>query len=341
MIDHLTDAQVAKFPEYVNKWIAIGLSTSRLEIGRTKQIIENLYTHLLKKPIVPVIIRDSPLSAWIAVCIISLTTDKQIKKRFKDYSDKTFFQLVDTTLAHVLKNPQPNPELLKELVDSGDFEKIKELTKKFVHPYIDGSFSAGYFSFYDYIENELSVKYDAKAEYDAYKATTELGFVYPLDEACVVAQKPEAIHLVNSRLHNPNGPAVKYTDGFQLYSLNGVRVPDWLVETPANELKAEALIKSAELKNVEVRREFIRKIGIERCLAQLHAKVINKEGDYELLQVNVIDNSPRTYLKMRNPSVPEVWHVEAVAPQCETVQQALNWRRYQDPKKSWKPTKIT
>ena len=33
------------------------------------------------------------------------------------------------------------------------------------------------------------------------------------------------------------------------------------------------------------------------------------------------------YLRMHNPSVPELWHVEGVAWECQTVEQALRWRQ--------------
>jgi hypothetical protein len=47
-------------------------------------------------------------------------------------------------------------------------------------------------------------------------------------------------------------------------------------------LKPEDLQKE-ELKNVEVRREFIRKIGIDRMIK--HGEVINKDMDYELIDM--------------------------------------------------------
>jgi hypothetical protein len=46
------------------------------------------------------------------------------------------------------------------------------------------------------------------------------------------------------------------------------------------------------------------------------------------------------YLKMTNPSV-RVFHVEGVARECNTVQQALNWRAYKDINKAWSPSVLT
>ena len=84
--------------------------------------------------------------------------------------------------------------------------------------------------------------------------------------------------------------------------------------------------------NAEVRREIVRKIGIERLCQKLNAKVLDKQGDvYELLNLDLGENLIRPYLKMRNPSI-GTFHVEGVSPDCKTVQEALNWRNKSDEK---------
>jgi len=77
--------------------------------------------------------------------------------------------------------------------------------------------------------------------------------------------------------------------------------------------------------NAEIRKEIIKTIDIVKVLKDLDAKVIDKKDNYELLNLNLQDGRFRPYLKMLNPSV-GVWHVEGVHPDCETVEQALEWR---------------
>ena len=78
--------------------------------------------------------------------------------------------------------------------------------------------------------------------------------------------------------------------------------------------------------NAEVRREIVRKIGIERACQQLAAKVVDRQGElYELLLLDLGDKRRRPYLKMRNPSL-GVYHLEGVHPTCKTVEEALRWR---------------
>jgi hypothetical protein len=132
------------------------------------------------------------------------------------------------------------------------------------------------------------------------------------------------MHFTDFRLHNSNGMSVKFSDGWGIYSLNGVLVTKELVETPAGKLDPKILLTE---KNAEVRREIVRKIGMERLIYKLGAQSIDKSGDgvYELLMFDIGDNRKRPYLKMLNPSI-KTWHVEGVHPDCKTVESALNWR---------------
>jgi hypothetical protein len=56
--------------------------------------------------------------------------------------------------------------------------------------------------------------------------------------------------------------------------------------------------------------------------------LIEKVNGYELWDLSPIllniDYAP--YLLMNNPSLDNTQHLEGVAPECRTVQQALNWR---------------
>ena len=125
-----------------------------------------------------------------------------------------------------------------------------------------------------------------------------------------------------AELHREDGPTHEWRDGFAIYHLNQVAVPEWLVTTREADLDPHKLLK---IDNAEVRREFIRKVGIDRVCYSLNAKTIDTSGSYELLLLDLGDGRRRPYLKMRNPSI-GTWHVEGVHPDCLTVEQSLNWR---------------
>jgi hypothetical protein len=96
------------------------------------------------------------------------------------------------------------------------------------------------------------------------------------------------------------------------------------VETPAEQVDPQRILTET---NAEVRREIVRKVGIERVCYALQARVLDTLGEYELLELDAGEGRRYRYLKMHNPSVPEIWHLEGVDNQVATVREALHWRK--------------
>jgi hypothetical protein len=122
--------------------------------------------------------------------------------------------------------------------------------------------------------------------------------------------------------HCVDGPFCEWSDGSALYSINGVRVPQWVAETKPEEFTAEMFTKES---NADVRREIIRKIGVDRLAKILKATVIDKMDNYELVTFDIGDGRVRPYLSMINPSIGTT-HLEGVRPEIKTVKAALAWR---------------
>ena len=114
-----------------------------------------------------------------------------------------------------------------------------------------------------------------------------------------------------------------------------------------------------KVKNAEIRREIIAVIGIERICFALNAQIIDQQDNYQLVLLDLKDGRNRPYLKMENPSCPEIWHLEGVHPLCKTVRDAINYRRFgrdmvkssgwgrdrkewfEVPTEQWQPEKLT
>lgn len=145
--------------------------------------------------------------------------------------------------------------------------------------------------------------------------------------ANVIALPRPAIRLMGDQLHAADGPAISWPESEEkYYFLNHVHVPGEIVETPTKELDPRLLLRE---QNVSVRREIVRKIGIERVCEELQTESLDRQGDYELLLLDLQDGRTRPFLKMRNPSL-GVYHIEGVAPECRTVAEALAWRNQSD-----------
>ncbi len=160
--------------------------------------------------------------------------------------------------------------------------------------------------------------------YDCYREVLQTGLLYPMETFCIVGNRPSSIKRnTTGQLHSDGSPALQYTDGFKIWALNGVLVPQYLAETRGENINCS---KFAEIDNAEVRREFVRKVGVERILQKVGGEVLDKSGDYELVLIDLKGNTGKwPYLKMRNPSI-GVWHLECVDRTCTTVQSAINFR---------------
>jgi len=194
----------------------------------------------------------------------------------------------------------------------------------YISPYFEGSFDANIWGFYNYFNEVLNINYDkVQRHYDWWCSTVKFGQIFPLDNVCIISQKPIEINQSGTKLHADGKPAVRYADGFSVWALNGVRVPQYLAETPASSLDIEFFKKE---QNADIKAEFIRKYGIERMVSM--GKLIdtweNHEGTnnfewYKKSEYKIIDMSPifttydyLPYLKMRNQTIPEIYHLECV-----------------------------
>jgi hypothetical protein len=102
------------------------------------------------------------------------------------------------------------------------------------------------------------------------------GWWWVRDDACVLSERPLATHTETAggerRLHNPDGPAVVYPDGWAVHAWHGTRVPSWVIDGPTVDLIA------AE-GNVEVRRCAIERMGWAAFIDQAGLELIRQAAD--------------------------------------------------------------
>ena len=257
------------------------------------------------------------------------TKQRTLEEATRDFTD---FQRVilgkDPAPVVLLKSPSECwkavvEESVKGATSKAEEKKIREELKNFLYPYFDCQFWASYFGFYEYFRKECGIDYKNEA-YDVLLRCFEYGMVFPLDTLCIVCQPFSEIHRnAAGALHNEKGPALSYGGDNEIYALNGVVMKKEQVMTPAEQMNPTDIFRET---NVEVRRELIRKVGIERMLAVLPNRLLDKVGNYELFSIDLSDEvKDARYLKMTNPSI-GCFHMEGVDPSIKTVEAALKWR---------------
>lgn len=313
-IEKLTPEQESKLEVYKEKWINIGLDTNRFTKEQTESIINPFYEKILQKKQVPVYIFENPIKAWNGVLLLNIIKNDSIK--------------IDPKIK----------EKIQEELNSGIFSKdqqelLDSINPKidFINPYIYGSFDSWY-SFYDYFDNEV-FKLEKRDLFYIVTELSKLGLTWCCDEFCVVCQKPSLIKMVDGKLHCEDGPAIMYDEDFKVYSLNGVRVPEYLVMTRAEDLSMDFFMKE---KNADIKAEFVRKYGIDRMVSM--GKAIDTwenyksnewwvKSEYELIDMAPIFTNIKyaPHVKMKNQTT-MIYHLEAVPPTIKNLKEAMDFR---------------
>ncbi|RJL22711.1 DUF6745 domain-containing protein [Bailinhaonella thermotolerans] len=106
------------------------------------------------------------------------------------------------------------------------------------------------------------------------------GWWWPREEVCVISERPVEAHTEEFpgfergelRLHRADGPAVRYADGWSLYSWHGTRVPEWVLTDPTPE-------RIAREPNVEVRRCAVERIGWDEYIRAAGLRPVGRAPD--------------------------------------------------------------
>ena len=212
-----------------------------------------------------------------------------------------------------------SPEDMFRVAATYGYEKKKGDT----FDYLGMGYDKGWTAFYEYME-KIGVDFSDIPEWAQWKQINKSGIWTTLlfENRAFVCQRPSKV-LTNpdGNLHCTTGKAIEWIDGTGYYYLNGIGMKEKHILTPAEKLDVKEIINE---KNVDVRRELIRKIGIERFVQNSEAKILDKQGEYELLSIQLSEDvMDARYLKMKNPSI-GIYHIEGV--EGNTVQEALNWR---------------
>ena len=131
-----------------------------------------------------------------------------------------------------------------------------------------GQHEVSWSAFYSFCASELGVTYDAAGseKLGLWQSIAEsCGWWYPYRGLVVACERPAAVHMEPTgtvdgwlgtgtyRLHNDTGPALAFGDGWSVWAINGVRVPQAVVESPETITPEMILAES----NAEVRRVMI------------------------------------------------------------------------------------
>jgi len=355
VITSLTQEQMRRFPEFVEKWKAIGLSTEpanrkEAEIG----VVEAYKAAGLDAP--KIVWCGSPMSQGLVRAIVFNCVPSEVRSSVRDSVgasvwDSVWASVRDSVRASVWDSVRASVgdsvrasvgdsvgDSVWDSVGASVRDSVRDSVWDSVVASGYGQHDAGWLSFYDYFRRVCDLDEQTQKLLGIWRISRNAGWWLPHKKMCWVSERHNILNRDSQgRLHKDGGAALAYPDAWEIYALNGVRMMREHVMTPAEKLDPKKVLAES---NVEVRRELIRKIGMERFMDVCPHKRLNLQGNYELFSIELTPELKDTrWLKMLNPSI-GVWHVEAVAPECSTVQQAINWRAGQK-ETNWEPETLT
>lgn len=315
MITELTEEQEALLPVYEDRYTKIGLTTDRIDRERAVSIVSDVKEKILSLPQTPIIFFNDPMTAWIACSLFSY---EPTNNAAKDNYDQQCVDEIDAVIESIESQVKDND--LISLVKRNKFEILNNGLPSFVWPEIDGNFYSYFFSFYDYMKDELKI--ELGDDYDTFRQILEISLMYPLDNVCILVDRPTLISTnSNGDLHCGDGPALTYPS-FNLYALNGVDMSGAEFVISEKNIDVERVLS---IKNAEQRMQAIKLIGLEKFIDQLECETIASLDEYTLLSISM-EGISRPYLKMINPSSGEV-HIEGIdEDHASTIEQALAWK---------------
>lgn len=144
---------------------------------------------------------------------------------------------------------------------------------------------------------------------------------------CIVCDPPLKT-LTNDRglLHNEDGPALTYKDGYEVYALNGVVLPSYVI-ADSSEITVEKIDKE---QNAEIRRIMVQRYGIEKYIEDSGAREIDSDEFGVLYKKEQSMDEPIVVVKVTN-STPEPdgsgpkQYFLRVPPYITTAKEAVAW----------------
>ena len=249
MIQKLTPEQAAKFADYREKWLKIGLSTERANRPRAEAAVKLAYEAGGLKPPKIVVWLDSPHAGAIGAAILAGTNqagaqvwDQVGAQVGAQVWDQVGDQVWDQVWAQV--RAQVGDQVGAQVGDQ-------------VYRAGYGQHDANWLGFYDFFREQCGLEAPKKLQ-GLNEIAASSGWWWPFENAVILTERPTELHHdAEGRLHNQDGAALLYPDGWGIWAINGLRVPERVIASPESFTFAEV----RDEPNAEIRRHMLDRFG--------------------------------------------------------------------------------
>ena len=273
-INTITPEQESRFPEWVEKWVNIGLSTEPIDFNKAKEDVCSIYKAIgLKTPVV--LYAQSPYEAVVIGNVARLYINGLIKTGC--FPPQVASQVASQVWSQVWS------QVASQVGSSNNFtNEFKNILKQNYSDFRYGSINSSWYSYISFLRDVLGWENNILKthQYNESLAQNSLLTWYH-DNVAVVCDRPLIIRRnVRSELHNESGPALEWRSGEPMYCINGITVNEKIVIAPHTQTIEEI---EAELNN-DVKSIRIERYGWMRYLKDIRAGLVDKRN-------NDIDNT--------------------------------------------------
>ena len=322
-INELTPEQEARLPEWREKWLEIGLSCEPLAFDAAKKAASKAYLAAGLTPPQTWLRFSSPVGAAIGLFAWAQVGDQVWDQVWTQVGD----QVGDQVWAQV-------GDQVRDLVWAQVWAQVGAQVGDQVY----GSHDASWLSFYHFLYTVMGLE-SVQPLTGMFELAQVCGWWAPYQNVCALQDRHSELYRdPMGRLHNENGPAVLYRDGWGVYVWHGVRVPQQVIEAP-NTLEPHQITDES---NTEIRRIMLERFGYDKYLAGIGAQPVHTDqygtlfrskldGDEDLVVVQVTNGTPDPLTNL-----PVLYHLR-VPPSMESATQAVAWT-YNMQQEEYQPT---
>jgi len=260
-ITELTPEQEAALEPHRDMWLQIGLSTELADRAEAEAGAREAYAIAGLDQPEAIIWLDSPMEGAIGAWMLASSLAEEaaagtVAIGTGEDCDERYPEVWERVMAVIGKGKDyPTfSEVWAGMIESarnGAKSAIREQVRSAAY----GQHDAGWLSFNDYFRVVVPVEGTEKLS-GLIRVAKSCGWWWPFDRAIILTERPVALHLdPQQRLHNADGPAIEYADGFALYSWHGTRVPAEMIR---GEWDTTRILQEP---NAEVRRSAIERLG--------------------------------------------------------------------------------
>ncbi len=334
-IESLTDEQIARFPEFVDRWIKVGLNTERADRSATEAAAVDAYREGggLTRPDW-IIWCDSPLSLCLADVALknkNLTSvwDGVVTSVRESVWESVVTSVRESVVTSVRESVWASVResvwaSVRESVWASVRDSVVTSVRDSVWDSVGQHFEAGWLSFYSYFLDVCNLR-DCKRLSPLMRIAESSGWWIPRRNVVLFSERPIRCE-VNARkvLHSDGKMAIEYSDGFGVYANDGVRLPAEIGKIKIVDWKPEWVLSQ---ENQEIKRVLLENIPSERLANVLQLKSLDKfrsaRSEYELVEAQN-NPYPSRYraLRFTCPSTGRPYLVR-VQPDVDTAEAAI------------------